>query len=86
MTVTREKIRSWCEKKSKENLVCMYRAELLRIAKGERCFALIPRGARKKLRRDGVLQKNGNRYSVTDLGIKMIREGTFSKEGLNAEM
>ena len=76
MTVTSEKIISWTEKKSRENLVGMYKQELLRISEGAQCFALIPRGVRKRLRRDGVLQKIGNKYSVTNLGIEMIREGT----------
>ena len=72
MTVTHEKSESWVLKKSRENLVCMYRQELLKIAKGEHCLTLLPRGVRKRLRKDGILEKTGSKYFVTSLGKNIL--------------
>jgi len=75
-TLYSEKEKRFLEQRSLENLVGMYRQELLKIIEGEHCFNLIPKGVRKRMRKDEILKKLGNRYSVTSLGIKIIREGT----------
>lgn len=72
MTVKQESMISWAEKRSRENLVGMYRQELLKIIERGYCSKLIPRGVRKRLRRDGILEKSGNQYTVTLLGKKIL--------------
>ena len=72
MTVTHEKSKSWVVERSRENLVGMFQQELLKIAKGEHCFTLIPRGVRKRLRKDGILEKTGSKYFVTSLGKNIL--------------
>ena len=52
------------ERQSMENLVENYREELLQIIGGGDCCTLLPRGVRRRMRRDGILSKVGHRYEV----------------------
>lgn len=69
-----EKEKEFIEQRSKENLVDMYREELLRVIGGEDCIYLISSRVRKRMREYGILKKFGNRYEVTPLGVKMLSE------------
>jgi len=61
------------ERRSTENLIEIYRKELLRIVRGENCFELLPRSVRRRLRNYGILKKFGSKYEVTTKGKKMLR-------------
>jgi len=53
------------ERQSMENLVENYREELLQIIGGSECCILLPRGVRRRMKRDGILSKVGHRYEVS---------------------
>jgi len=61
------------ERRSTENLIEIYRQELLRILSGENCFKLLPRSVRRRLGDYGILKRFGSRYEVTTKGKKMLR-------------
>lgn len=67
-----EEEKKFLERRSTENLIEIYRQELLRIVEGENCFLLIPRGVRQRLRKYGILLKAGPRYEVTPWGREML--------------
>ena len=71
-----EKEKEFIEQRSRENLVEMYREELLRVIEGEDCIYLISSRVRKRMREYGVLKKFGCKYEVTPLGVKMLSEET----------
>lgn len=70
-----EEEKKFLEKKRTENLIETYQEELLRIVRGENCFALLPRSVRRRLRRYGIIKKFGHKYEVTPLGREMLKEG-----------
>ncbi|MCW3989142.1 MAG: hypothetical protein NWE88_03600 [Candidatus Bathyarchaeota archaeon] len=66
------------ERRSTENLVELCRQELLRMIEGESCVSLLTVGVRRRLKKEGILLKEGNRYTVSPLGR--------SKLGLKEDM
>jgi len=67
-----EEEKDFLEKRSTENLIIMYREELLQIVGGEGYPRMLPKGVRRQLRRDGVLSMIGHRFEVTPKGKKML--------------
>lgn len=67
-----ENEKKFLEKRSLDNLVEVYRQELLRIIDGEYCHDFMPRGVRKRLREAGILDKIGPKYEVTPRGREML--------------
>ena len=62
----------FCEQRSRENLVGMFRKELLKVVEGYNCIDLLPNGVRRRMRGDGILRKAGSKYEVTALGREML--------------
>ncbi len=67
-----EKEQRFCEQRSLENLVENYRQELLRIVGGDNDISLLPRGVRRRMRKDGILSQVGHTYDVTLKGRNML--------------
>lgn len=67
-----EEEKEFLERRSTENLIEIYRDELLRVIDGEYCPSFMPRGVRKRLRKADILLKVGPRYEVTPLGREML--------------
>jgi len=59
--------------RSIENLVEVYREELLKIIEGYNCVDFISTGVRRRLREEGILKKFGSKYTVSQLGRKMLK-------------
>jgi len=66
------------ERKSTENLIEVYRQELLRMIEGESCVSLLTVGVRRRLKKEGILLKSGNRYIVSPRGRAILepKDGT----------
>ncbi len=62
----------FCEQRSLENLVENYRQELLRIVGGDNDISLLPRGVRRRMRKDGILSKARHTFGVTPKGRDML--------------
>ena len=63
------------KKRNRENLVEINREELLKIIEGHNCAEIISTGTvRRRLREEGILQKIGSKYTVTELGREMLSE------------
>jgi len=69
-----KKDEDFIEKRSRENLVETYREELLKVLRGYNRMDFIPLSVRKRMREDGVLKRFSGRYTVTELGMEMLRE------------
>ena len=67
-----EEEKDFLEKRSTENLIIMYREELLQIVGGDNGSSLLPRGVKRRLRREGILSMIGHRFEVTPKGKKML--------------
>lgn len=67
-----EEEKDFLEKQSTENLIDMYRQELLRIVRGEKCHKLLPKSVRRRFRNYGILSKIGGIYKVTSRGKEML--------------
>ena len=70
----REEEKDFFEQRSLENLLLIYRQELLRIVGGELCSKVLPKSVRLRLRRNGILTKVGHTFGVTVKGMKMLDE------------
>lgn len=69
-----KKDEEFIKKRSRENLVEIYREELLKIIEGHSCVDFISTGVRQRLREEGILQRFGSKYTITDLGREMLSE------------
>ena len=67
-----EKEQRFCEKRSLENIVLTYREELLQIVGGDNDISLLPRGVRRRMRKDGILSKARHTFGVTPKGRDML--------------
>lgn len=67
-----EKEQRLFEQRSLENLIWLYREELLQIVEGDNDISLLPRTVRRRLRGCGVLTKSRHKYDVTPKGKKML--------------
>ncbi len=67
-----EKEQRFFEERSLENLIVTYREELLQIVGGDTRSSLLPRGVRRRMRKDGILSQVGHKYDVTPKGKKML--------------
>ncbi len=67
-----EKEQRFCEQRSLENIVLTYREELLQIVGGDNSIKLLPRGVRRRMRKDGILSQVGHKYDVTLKGRDML--------------
>ncbi len=69
-----EKEHRFCEQRSLENIVLTYREELLQIVRGDNSIKLLPRGVRRRMRKDGILSQVGHTFGVTVKGENMLNE------------
>jgi len=69
-----EKEQRFFEQRSLENLIITYQKELLRIVGGDNDISLLPRGVRRRMRKDGILSKARHTFGVTPKGRKMLTE------------
>ncbi len=67
-----EKEKDFFEQRSLENLIAIYRQELLRIIGGEYGSKVLPRSVRRRLRRNGILTKVGHTFGVSPKGRDML--------------
>ena len=67
-----KKEEDFLEQRNLENLVETYREELFKVIDGHNCVDVIPTSVRRQMREDGILKKVGCKYTVSQLGRKMI--------------
>jgi len=68
-----KKDEDFIERRSRENLVETYREELLKVIEGYNRIDFMSHGVRRRLKAEGIIKKVSGKYTVTELGMQMLK-------------
>jgi len=72
-----KKQEDFLKQRSRDNLVEVYREELLKVIEGYNHMDFMPFHVRRRMREEGIIiKKVGSKYTVTELGRDMLKSSS----------